>query len=87
MKFYPYKKGGRKRFSHAEGGGGTNSFWGIFLCSSLKFYPYCLRGREGARSFQPLKVGGAKSFTLLRGWGRKKFRSRVFPILYPRPFP
>ena len=28
VKFYPYKKGGRKRFSHAEGGwgGGTYSF-------------------------------------------------------------
>ena len=27
MKFYPYEKGGgRKSFSHAEGGGGTKGF-------------------------------------------------------------
>ena len=30
MKFYPYKKGGASSFSHAEGGGGTNSFEGSF---------------------------------------------------------
>ena len=28
MKFYPYEKGGRKSFSHAEGG--HNKFWGCF---------------------------------------------------------
>ena len=26
MKFYPYKKGGRKSVSHAEGGGGHKKF-------------------------------------------------------------
>ena len=30
MKFYLYEKGRRKIFSHAEGGGGTKSFWGGF---------------------------------------------------------
>ena len=31
MKFYPYKKGGGKGFSHAEGGGGgTTSFAVVF---------------------------------------------------------
>ena len=31
MKFYPYeKRGGGKTFSHAEGGGGTNSFGVVF---------------------------------------------------------
>ena len=33
MKFYLYEKGGGKRFSHAEGGGGGglhNKFWGSF---------------------------------------------------------
>ena len=32
MKFYPYEKGegGRKSFSHAEGGGGHKIFWGSF---------------------------------------------------------
>ena len=32
MKFYPYEKGGggRKCFSHAEGGGGYKHFWGSF---------------------------------------------------------
>ena len=35
MKFYPYEKGGgRKSFSHAEGGGTTNL--GYFLRGSLK---------------------------------------------------
>ena len=26
VKFYPYEKGGQKKFSHSEGGGGTTSF-------------------------------------------------------------
>ena len=30
MKFYPYEKSGQKSFSHAEGGGGHNKFWGGF---------------------------------------------------------
>ena len=32
VKFYPYKKreGGGKSFSHPEGGGGHNKFWGRF---------------------------------------------------------
>ena len=30
MKFYPYEKGGRKKFSHSEGGGGHKRFWGRF---------------------------------------------------------
>ena len=29
MKFYPYEKGGGKRFSHVEGGGAQN-IWGSF---------------------------------------------------------
>ena len=31
MKFYPYEKGGGKGFSHAEGGGGAQRFWGSFF--------------------------------------------------------
>ena len=31
MKFYPYEKGGGKSFSHAEGGGATNSFGVDFM--------------------------------------------------------
>ena len=32
MKFYPYEKGGgRKSFSHAEGGGGIKSFEVVFM--------------------------------------------------------
>ena len=31
MKFYSFEKGGgRNSFSHAEGGGGHNKFWGSF---------------------------------------------------------
>ena len=31
VKFYPYKKGDRKSFSHAKmGGGGTHSFEAVF---------------------------------------------------------
>ena len=29
MKFYPYEKGGRKSFSHAEGGGGGITSFGV----------------------------------------------------------
>ena len=35
MKFYPYEKGGRKFFSHAEGG--HNKFWGIFYTEAQIF--------------------------------------------------
>ena len=36
MKFYPYKKrGGGRSFSHAEGGGGTNSF-GVVIMRKLE---------------------------------------------------
>ena len=30
VKFYPNEKGDRKGFNHAEGGGGTTSFWVVF---------------------------------------------------------
>ena len=30
VKFYPYEKGGRKMFSHVEGGGGTQRFGVVF---------------------------------------------------------
>ena len=36
VKFYPYEKGGRKCFSHAEGGG-AQTVLGSFLRGSLKF--------------------------------------------------
>ena len=41
MRFYPYKKGGRKTFSHAEGGGGTKRFevvliWEVEVLTILK---------------------------------------------------
>ena len=41
MTFYPHEKvgGGRKSFSHAEGGG-AEKVLGQFLCGSLKFMPY-----------------------------------------------
>ena len=35
MKFYPYEKGGRKSFSHAERG--AQKVLGYFLPGSLKF--------------------------------------------------
>ena len=35
MKFYPYGKGGGKSFSHAEGGGGSQSF-GVVLTQELE---------------------------------------------------
>ena len=34
---YPTKRGDRKGFSHAEGGGGAQQVLGSFLRSSLKF--------------------------------------------------
>ena len=36
MKFYPYKKGGRTSFSHAEGGAQT--FLGSFYAVALSLY-------------------------------------------------
>ena len=36
VRFYSYEKGGRKGFSHAEGGRGEHVL-GYFLCGSLKF--------------------------------------------------
>ena len=35
VKFYSYENGGRKSFSHAEGG--AHKVLGYVLCSSLKF--------------------------------------------------
>ena len=41
MKFHHYKKGGRKCFNHAKGGGGgAQNVLGYFLHGSLKFWPY-----------------------------------------------
>ena len=38
MTFYPYEKGVRKSFSHAEGGGGGhNKFWGSLYVVPFKF--------------------------------------------------
>ena len=30
VKLYPYENGGRKGFTHVEGGGGHNKFWDSF---------------------------------------------------------
>ena len=39
VKFYPYEKegGGRKRFSHAEGGGGAEKVLGSFYAVAWSF--------------------------------------------------
>ena len=44
MKFYPYKKGDGKSFSHAEGGGGTKSFE-VFLSWELEVLAIVMWGR------------------------------------------
>ena len=72
MKFYPYKKGGGKSFSHAEGGGGgrgTTSFE-VVLTQELEVLAKVMGG--GDASFHPLK-GGCKKFNpVLGGGGLKK---------------
>ena len=47
LSFTSTKRGGRKSFSHAEGGG-AQKVLGSFLRGSLKFWPYC---RGGTKSF------------------------------------
>ena len=51
MKFYPYKKGARKSFSHAEGEGGTTSFE-VIITRELEVLAIVM---GGTKSFQPLK--------------------------------
>ena len=51
MKFYPYKMGGGKSFSHAEGG---HKFWG-------SFFFFFLHSNE---VLAILKGGGSKKFPL-----------------------
>ena len=74
MKLYPYAKGCRKSFSHAEGGGGGHKqFWGSFYAIAQSFSH--IEGR--AQKDPTLKGGGLKSFTLSGGRGG----GRDFPIL------
>ena len=60
-KFHPYKKGGRKSFSHVEGGGEHKKFSGSFNAAKTRFSHS--DGGGGAKSLHPLK-GGTKSCTL-----------------------
>ena len=67
--------GGGVFFSHAEGGGGgCKQFWGSFSHKE---------GGGGAKGFHFIKRGGRENFYCLElgGGGRKKFRTRDFPIL------
>ena len=69
--------GGGKGLSHAEGG--HKKFWGSFYAVAWSF-SHIVGG--GAKSVHSLKGGGArKVLPCLEGWGRKKFRTRDFPIL------
>ena len=89
MKFYPYKKagggGGRKSFSHAEGGAQTG--FGVVFTRSLEVLAI-LYG--GAKSFHSLKGGGGhkKYYPVLRGGGGAptNLGPAVFPFCSP-PFP
>ena len=84
--FTPTKRGGGKRFSLAEGGGGHNKFWGSFLHGRLKFKPYC---RGGAKSVHSLKGGGArKVLPCLEGGGAQKVSDPRFShFVAPPPLP
>ena len=61
MKFYTYKKrGGGKRFSHAEGG--AQKGFEVVLTRELEVLAIVMGG--GRKRFPPFKKGGATSFTL-----------------------
>ena len=59
MEFYSYKKRGRKRFSHAEGGGAQKSVE-VVLTHKLDILAIVMGGR-GAKQFPPFQKGGSKS--------------------------
>ena len=50
MKFYPYEKEGRKRFSHAKGGGGGTTSFEVFLTWKLEVLAIVMEG-EGRNGF------------------------------------
>ena len=67
LKYYPYRKWGQKRFSHAEGGGGTTSC-GVVLTRELEVLAKLIRGGGGHKGVHPLKGGGgAKGLPCLDG--------------------
>ena len=78
MKFYPYEKGGRKSFSHSEGG--AQKVLGLFLRGSLKFKPYC---RGGALSFHSLKWGARKVLPCREGGAQKVSDPRFSHFVAP----
>ena len=74
MKSYPLqKKGGRRKsFSHAVGGGGTQSFEVVFTWE-LEVLAILNWGGGALKAFSPLKGGGSKKFYPVlsgRGGGR-----------------
>ena len=81
MKFYPYEKGVAKKVL-AMLKGQHKKFWGSFYAVAWSFSHIVGGGDE---SFHSLK-GGTKRFTLSRGGGHKKIRTRHF-VAPPPPSP
>ena len=65
MKFYPYRKGGWKSFSHAEG------------MSTKRFVVVFMRYLE----VLAIKGGHEQCFPVFKVGGHKEFRTCDFPIL------
>ena len=77
--FTPTKRGGGVEKFLAILKGGHKKFWGSFYAVAWSFSH--IEGGGGCKRFPLFKSGGAKSFTCVERGGRKKFRTRDFPIL------
>ena len=78
MKFTPTKRGSRKSFRHAEGGG-RKKFWG-----SLNAVVLAILKGGGEKRFHSLK-GGHEMFYCLEGGRSKKFQTHDFPAQPAQP--
>ena len=77
------KRGGRKSFSHAEGG--AQKVLGSFLRGSLNF-SHIVGGGGGTKSFHHLKEG-KKFYPVLRGGLQKVSDPRFSHFVAPPPSP
>ena len=79
-------KGGRKSFSHAEGGWGAQTSFEVVLTWELEVLAILM---EGTKSVHPLKKGGGghKVLPCLEEGGQKVLDPRFFHFVVPPPSP
>ena len=78
------KRGDRKSFSIAEGGGG-HSFW-VVLTQQLEVLAILIEGGGGAETFHSLKGGGARKVLPCLDWGTQHVSApRFFHFVDPPP--